>query len=200
MNVSLLISDFIAYFFIQTPFFVLSMFLTLSKEYTDSEKRRLALRVFFAISTLATVIFFFGQFLFDVFSITVDAFRIGAGALLFLTAVDLVKGSKDNVQAAKKDDDIAVVPLAMPITVGPAAIGTIMVKGVELTAFEDQISSYLGLLLSIVVVGLLLFLSGFFEKILKPRVLNIISKITGLILSALASQMIFEGIKRIMNS
>ncbi len=109
------ISTFLKMFFIMTPFFVLSVFLTLTQDATPKEKKALAIKVTISVIIASLILLFFGKHIFSVFGITLDAFRIGAGALLFLTAVELVKGSKDGAKASDKDiSQLAVVPLAIP--------------------------------------------------------------------------------------
>ena len=108
------------FFFLFTPFFALSMFLAMTAEKDEAERRVLAHRVAFATIVIAGLLLFFGQVIFDLFGITVDAFRIGAGILLLLTAISLMN---PKVVATKEGEDISVVPLAMPVIVGPASCG-----------------------------------------------------------------------------
>ncbi|MBP5755926.1 MAG: MarC family protein, partial [Clostridia bacterium] len=110
------------FFFLFTPFFALSMFLAMTADREPKERRTLAHRVAFATFVIAGSLLFFGPFIFRVFGITVDAFRIGAGILLLLTAISLMN---PKVVAAGKDEDISVVPLAMPVIVGPASCGAL---------------------------------------------------------------------------
>ena len=189
---------FIKFFFILTPFFGLTMFLTMTNDYSEVEKKKLAVKVTIPVAIISLIMFFFGNILFKVFGITVNAFRIGSGALLFLTAVGLVNGrpgKASQTASMSKDEEIAVVPLALPIIVGPATIGTILIISSEATTFEDTIVALGALLAAVVCMGMMLLLSAFFERVFKAKGLIIISKITGLILAALAAQIIGTGIK-----
>ncbi len=143
----------------------------------------------------------FGSQLFEVLGITLDSFRIGAGVLLFLSAVSLVRdGVRANAEVPQDDrDDISVVPLAIPTIVGPASIGAILVYGAELQGL-DLIFGVIGLLLALLFLLLCLHLSSWLEKILGRTGLNVLSKITGLILAAMASQIILTGIHGFMAS
>ena len=96
------------------------------------------------------------------------------------------------------DGDIAVVPLAIPYTVGPGTVGTLLLMGAGAPSTEVKITEILGIIFAVGALGLLLFYSDTLEKVLKRKGLNILSKLTGLYLAALASQIIFEGIKNIM--
>jgi len=182
-----------------TPFFVTTIFLSMTKGSSESDQKRLALKVTLAIAISCLVVLYFGKYIFDLFGITLDAFRIGAGALLFLTAVDLVQ--KDVNSKPSCDADItkhAVVPLAIPVTVGPGTVGALMVMGAEMKSVLDVGLGSLSLLCAIASVGVMLYLSSKIEKLIGTSGLIVLSKVTGLILSALAAQIIFTGIKNFL--
>ncbi len=187
------ISIWIKMFFLYTPFFALSMFLAMTDGVSEKERIVLALKTTLSVVIISLILLFFGNQIFNVFGITVDAFRIGAGALLFLSAVSLIKGSK--AKAVEPDDDFTVVPLAIPTIVGPATIGTIMVMGTELVTIEAKIVGSFAVFAAILCVGLVLIVSSYIERAIKKRGIIIISKLTGLILAAIAAQMIFTGIQ-----
>ena len=190
------ISTFIKMFFIITPFFVLSVFLTITNEATLHDKRKLAIKVTFSVMVIALVLLFFGQHIFKIFGITLDAFKIGAGALLFLTAVGLIYGNKDGQKPTDTNlSDLAVVPLALPITIGPGSIGVLLVMGAEFNSFSKLLIGSLAILCAIFLIGTMLYLSSIIEKFIGKNGLLIISKITGLFLAALSAQIMFDGIK-----
>lgn len=190
------IATFLKMFFIMTPFFVLSVFLTITSEATINEKRKLAIKVTFSVVVIALILLFFGQHIFKVFGITLDAFKIGAGALLFLTAVGLIYGNKDGQKPTDKNlSDLAVVPLALPIIIGPGSIGVLLVMGAEFDKFSKLFTGSLALLSAILLIGSMLYLSSLIEKFIGKDGLLIISKITGLFLAALSAQLMFDGIK-----
>ena len=196
---SFFFSIYIKFFFIMTPFFVTTIFLSMTKGSSESDQKRLALKVTLAIAISCLVVLYFGKYIFDLFGITLDAFRIGAGALLFLTAVDLVQ--KDVNSKPSCDADItkhAVVPLAIPVTVGPGTVGALMVMGAEMKSVVDVGLGSLSLLCAIASVGIMLYLSSKIEKLIGTSGLIVLSKVTGLILSALAAQIVFTGIKNFL--
>ncbi len=199
-HASFVFSVFIKFFFIMTPFFVATVFLSMTKGIEESDKKRLAVKVTFAIALACLIVLFFGKYIFDLFGITLDAFRIGAGALLFLTAVDLVQKDIHSEPTCKGDiAKHAVVPLAIPITVGPGTVGALMVMGAEMQNVVDLGLGSLALLCAIVSIGSILYLSSHIERVIGTSGLIILSKVTGLILSALAAQIIFTGIKHFLN-
>lgn len=193
------ISTFLKMFFIMTPFFVLSVFLTVTQEATNRERRALAVKVTISVIVMSLVLLFFGKHIFSVFGITLDAFRIGAGALLFLSAVELVRGSKDGAKAEDKSlSDLAVVPLAIPVTIGPGTIGILLVMGASFESTASLVVGSLALVCAVLVIGLMLYMSTIIEKLVGKQGLLVISKITGLFLAALSAQIVFTGVKNFL--
>ncbi len=180
-------------FFLFTPFFALSMFLAMTDHATEKERITLAAKTTISVLIISLILLFFGNQIFTVFGITVDAFRIGAGALLFLSAVSLIQGKK--TKTVNPDDDFTVVPLAIPTIVGPATIGSIMIMGTEMITLDAKVKGSLAVVTAAISVGIILIISSYIERAIKKRGIIIISKLTGLILAALAAQMVFTGIK-----
>ncbi|MBN2650801.1 MAG: MarC family protein [Spirochaetales bacterium] len=193
MGFEFFLSTFIKMFFLFTPFFALSMFLAMTEDYTSKQKILLVFKIVISVSITCVVLMFAGKGIFKVFGITVDAFRIGAGALLFLSAVDLVRGTRV-VTEKSENNDIAVVPLTIPVIVGPATIGTLIVMGSELETPGSVILALIALGCAILVLGIFLLLSPWIKKGLGKKGLSVLSKLTGLILAALSAQMIFTGV------
>ncbi len=198
-NMALFLSVWIKFSFVFTPFFALSMFLSMTEGYSESRRRKLALAVSGAAAVICFLLFFAGNQLFSLFGITLNSFRIGAGALLFLSAVALVQGNTATA-SANREGDIAVVPLAIPIIVGPATTGTLLVLGAELDGITQKSLGSLALLLALVGLCILLLSGSLIQRSLGNRGIAILSKLTGLILAALAAQMIMTGIQGFLAS
>ena len=179
--------------FLLMPFFVLSVFLSMTEHLTKAEQRRVAIRTTMSVMVIGLVLYFAGNPIFSTLGITLDGFRIGAGSLLFLSAVSLVSGKKSS-QEATPDVDFAVVPLAIPITVGPASIGTLLILGAELGGTTERLIGAAALICSCLCVGLLLGSARVLKKVLGSVGLSIMTKITGLVLSAMAAQIVFTGL------
>ena len=185
-----------------TPFFVVSMFLSMTKGAKLEDKKKLSINVTVAIIIACAVIFFFGKYIFDILGITLDAFRIGAGALLFITAVSLINGSKVGSKTPETDDEdimhLAAVPLAVPITIGPGTIGALLVMSGGLHEISEMAIAFSALVLAVISVGVMLYFSNIIEKVVGQNGLTIMIKITGIVLSALSAQIIFTGIKNFL--
>ncbi|HRZ26926.1 MAG TPA: MarC family protein [Spirochaetota bacterium] len=189
----LFINTFIKFFFLLTPFFLLSTFLSMTRGMDVTQKKKIAVKVTLSMIVICIILFHIGNQIFAVFGITLDSFRIGTGILLILSAITLVQGPR-GMQAPAEGEDISVVPLAIPVAVGPATIGALLVMGGELSGINEKAVGLSAIVTALLCVGLILFLSGLIERIVKVRGLTILSKITGLILAALAAQMIMTGI------
>ena len=177
-----------------SPFFVLSCFIGLTRGYTVKERKRLAWKVAAGTLISSVLLYLFGQSIFDVFGITVDAFRIGAGSVLFISALGMAQG-KPAVQADNRQQDVTIVPLTIPLTVGPGTIGALLVMGVSQPHWDDKVPALLGILAASLTVGIVLYLSDLIERLLGDQGLQIVSRLMGLFVCALAAQIIFTGVK-----
>ncbi|BFO06365.1 MarC family protein [Pseudomonas guariconensis] len=177
-----------------SPFFVLSCFIRLTRGYSSKERKQLAWRVAIAALVASVVLYLFGRAIFGVFGITPDAFRIGAGSVLFISALGMAQG-KAAVQADNVQQDVTIVPLTIPLTVGPGTIGALLVMGVGQPHWDDKLLAIVSIALASFTVGLVLYLSNRIERILGDQGLQIVSRLMGLFVCALAAQIIFTGIK-----
>jgi multiple antibiotic resistance protein len=184
-------------FFIFCPFLTVSLFLGITRDFKHARRQAFAMKATFAIAALCLSFYFFGSIIFAIFGLTLDAFRIGAGALLFLTAVDLVRGRAEEPKKAQNESDTekVVVPFSFPIVVGPAVIGVLFVMGADVDTPTMKVAGALAVLAAVLVQGGLLLMATQVERWMGKTNLAVFSKITGIILAALASQMIFTGIK-----
>ena len=181
------------FFFLTTPFFALSMFLAMTSELTEQERDRLANRVIIAAWIITMLMFLCGRVIFEVFGISVDAFRIGAGVLLFLSAVSLMN-PKVNPGENREGSDIAVVPLAMPVIIGPATCGPLLVMGAEIASWKDRLIAMTAMTTSLYALWVILRMAAWIEKHFGLRGLSVLMRLTGLVLSALSAQMIMTGV------
>ena len=188
-------------FALLTPFCTLSLFLALSDEMEAREQRCFAFRISLAIWIICVIFYLFGQIIFGFLGITLNAFRIGAGVVLFLNGLDLVRGS--GIPQAKKcagAGDLAVVPMAIPYTVGPATIGALLLMGANAAGMRQRVIELLAITVAGGLMWLLLAYARKLELLLKEKGLSILGKLTGMYLVALASQIIFDGVSGLLSS
>lgn len=183
-------------FFMVTPFFVLSVFLSLSKDLNKSEKKSVIFKFAIAVAISSLAFLLFGKYIFSLFGITLDAFKIGAGTVLFLSALDMIRGDgKLPSSDLKKGSDFAIVPLAIPSTVGPGMIGILMVFGAEMETPTETVLVILSLFATVLSLVGMLFLANKLQYLMGKQGLEILPKITGLFVSAIGAQIVFSGIK-----
>ena len=184
---------YIKFFFLLTPFSILSIFLLMTEGKSEAYRRALANKVTLATVAICALFFFAGEEALALMGLTADSFRVGAGVLLMLTAIALAQGYGSRREAGGDDDDIAVVPLAIPAILGPACISTILVYGIQLKGMNGRMMGFAALSLALVSLGLILRSSMAIGRVVGKRNLRILSKLSGIILAAIAAQMIFLG-------
>ena len=179
------------------PFAVLSTFLAMTPRWTERERRRLVLRATITVIIAGVTLFFGGSVIFSLFGINIDVFRIGGGVILMVCAISLIWG-----RAGAADDngddpghDIAVVPIAIPMAVGPGTAAGLIVIGLENHGLWMTVSNLSALAFATALLAGLLLLGTRAERLLKRRGIAIITRLTGLFLSAIAAGMILDGVK-----
>ena len=185
---------YVKFFFILTPFFIIAVFLSITANESDRIRKVLAGRITMGIVVISLILLLFGDTIFYLFGITVDAFRIGAGALLFLSAVSLTQGRIQLPDPKANILDLAVVPLAIPTALGPGSVGALLVLGSEAHGWFDMALTASAVAAAGLSVGILLYGAHWIRRLIGRSGISMLSKITGLILAALSCQMMFTGI------
>ncbi len=196
---------FSAIFFVVDPLAIVPTFLAMTAHDTLQKKHAMARKA--GIATTITLLIFAaaGGVIFKVFGITLGAFRVAGGVLLFLLALDMMRAMPSKVKQTKEEeeegaekDDIAIIPLTIPMLAGPGAIATTMVC---ISNARGKIVEQLVVGAVIVVTGLLTWLilrsALLVEKRLGTTGLNVLTRVMGLIVAAVAVQFIVGGLKEV---
>lgn len=178
---------------LMTPPAVLSAFLGNTKDYDNAQKHKIALKTSLAIFIIGIVLYVWGANIFELFGFTLDAFRIGSGVLLMLTAISLMRDEGKGKQT-QFEGDISVVPLAIPLSMGPASIGAVMVMGAAARNHHQLLIGIISLFLAAAGIYFLLLSADIVGRILHTTGIAVLAKLTGLILAAIAAQVVFTGI------
>lgn len=162
------------------------------------EKQRAVVNKSVSISLAILLVFaIFGLSVLNIFGISLEAFKVAGGILLLLIAIEMVLGGKKSQNDADNDDseDIAIFPIALPLLSGPATISMLIVfmKQVE-GHFFSQFLIILALVLNMVVSWFVLRYANGITKKLGTSGINILTKIFGILMCALACQFIINGI------
>lgn len=192
----IILSTFINFFCLLTPFFVLLLFLDVCKNKTIREQHIIANKTCFYILTICLLILFFGNSIFNLLGITLMAFQIGSGLILLLSGISMMQDKDVKTRSLQSNHDPSLIPLTLPITVGPGTVGALFVLGSQLKALSYQhiLSSTFGIMFAVFAIWLLLYFSNYILKIVGFNGLKVLSKLTGLFLSILAVQSILNGI------
>jgi multiple antibiotic resistance protein len=200
--ITFLLAAFVSLFTIINPFSTASVFHLLSKGNTKKENRRIAKRATLTAIIILVFFVFLGDYVLRIFNISIEAFKIASGILVFGIGYSMISKDKRHFRSdeeekhAKEKDDISVIPLAIPMLSGPGAIATALVL---MENAEGNIISIVSIIASIVVVCLiayfLLIEAHRMDKYLGKTGINVIDKILGLIVLVIGIQFIISGLQ-----
>ncbi|EEX42815.1 multiple antibiotic transporter [Vibrio furnissii CIP 102972] len=184
------------------PVGIMPVFVSLTGHMTPEEKNKIARTANIAVAVILITALLGGQMLLDMFSISLDSFRVAGGLLLLSIAFSMMSGKLGEDKQNKQEkseyisrEQIGVVPLAMPLMAGPGAISSTIVYGSRYPAMIDTA----GIILTIVVFSVaswLLFRSApYIVRLLGQTGINVITRIMGLILGALGIEFITNGLR-----
>ncbi|MFV1988112.1 MAG: MarC family protein [Gemmatimonadota bacterium] len=190
---------------IVNPIGTLALFAALVGERPMSEQKAIARSSAFATGIIMIVLTWVGAAILAFFGVTAAGLQAAGGIILVLMGLSMLSSTPTRLkhtpaerQAAQESDSIAVVPMAIPITIGPGAITTIILATQQLPTVLDRIVlSAIG-----VGIGLIMWVSLHFAGPVSKRLgvtgVRIVTRIMGLLLAALAMQMLAEGLKGLM--
>ncbi len=189
-----------AVFFVVDPFGVVPIFLAMTARDPSPKIRAMALRACLVGGGLLLFFALFGGLVFKVLGVSLSAFRVAGGILLLMTALDMLRGrtsptktSPQEEEEGAQKDDVAVVPLAMPLLAGPGSIATVMVLMSKGKGILSAIPVLVSIVLTFVASYFVLRGAGIVQRVLKQSGVAILQRLMGLILAAIAVQFIFEG-------
>jgi len=188
--------------FIVDPFAVIPTFLAMTVRDSPAQRRVLARRGAWTCAITLTAFALGGSMIFKIFGITIGAFKIAGGVLIGLNALDMVQARRSQqretpVETAEgiEKDDIGIMPLGVPMLAGPGAISTVMVLALGAKSPEATAAVYGSILLTAVITYLVLSAATLIERRLGQTGMRILTRLMGLVLSAIAVQFIIDGIK-----
>lgn len=149
------ITVFTGFFAIMNPISNMPIFLTLTEGADKETKQRINLKAVIIAFIIVTTFVLLGNYIFDLFGITIPAFKITGGILIFFVGFEMLQSKKSNIKRLKTvnyDENIAISPLAIPILAGPGTI-------VTATNFVANTSSYLSIGVIIFVFALMCLLN-----------------------------------------
>ena len=201
MDPNFLITAFVALFVVIDPIGLAPLFIALTSGMSTSRRRAIAIRATVVAIGLLLVFSIFGDNILEFAGISMPAFRIAGGILLFLTALDMLfqRRQKRREDSAEEedldDDDPSVFPLAIPLIAGPGSITTIILL-VGQTDGTTGYAAVMGVLFGILALTFLMFLmAATIERLLGKTGITIITRLLGMLLAALAVQFVLDGLR-----
>lgn len=202
---------FVTLFVIINPFAVIAVFVALTLTSSSVKKRQVALKSSVIATILLLSFAFIGDSLLDAMNISEPAFRIAGGFLLLLAAVDMVVAkssggfhstTEDEAEEASHRDDISVFPLAIPLIAGPGALTSVVVlmRQAEAMNHTAEAGVILILILILAITYASLLIGDRVMKVLGVTGTNVLTRVFGIILAALAVQNMINGIKMVVLS
>lgn len=187
-------------FSIVDPFAAVPIFLALtgdrSREEQRSAAKRAAITCFLVLSTFGAA----GTLILNFFSITLPAFKIAGGIILFVVGFEMLRarhsstrGSKEEQDEAHAKEDVAVIPVGLPLLAGPGAIATVMVLAGKASNYAHRGIVLAAVFVVCVIAALVLGSATYVARVLGKSGINLIGRIMGLILTATAVQFILDG-------
>ena len=205
---SLLLASFVTFFVAIDPVAMAPMFTTMTSRMTPEWRRKMAFKSIAIATGILLAFAFGGAWLLEQIHVSIDAFRIAGGLLLFLIAVDMLfeKRSERREERAEQvaaeqakhpgtQDDISVFPLAIPLIAGPGAISAVILLSGQFAEPGPRITLIAIVAAIIALTWFVFLLADRIDKVLGETGRSILTRLLGVILSALAVQFVADGVK-----
>jgi len=190
---------FVLYFVVIDPIGTTPLFLVVTKGLNSQDKNKVAFEGVL-IATIVLLFFaFFGNYVLKYLGISFPAFTIAGGVILFLIALEMlfdIRSERKKRSINDKRDKISIFPIAIPLLAGPAAITSVILTISQAEGSYSLLIINIICLISVMLVSfIILRVFTKFQKFINEKIINIFSRVIGIILAALSIQYILDGIK-----
>jgi len=192
---------FMAFFAIMNPIANIPIFVKLTEGQDEKKKKEIAKTSNIVAFLIVLAFILIGQYIFQIFGLTIPAFKVFGGILIFFIGFDMLQSKKTNVHVegvASFDDGIAISPLAIPILAGPGTIVTAMNFVVKASILYLGITVFIFALIVLMTYYAFIY-SGYIVRFVGEKKFVIVGKIMGLIIGVLGANMLIQGIKLAFN-
>jgi multiple antibiotic resistance protein len=198
-----LIKFFVVFFVVVDPISLIPLFAGLTTGANDVYNNKMAGKAALIALIICVLFALAGAKFLDIMGISLSSFRIAGGTLLFLIALDMVfartsgtKSTTPEKEESRTREDISVFPLAFPFIAGPGALATILLTAAEVSGQPLLFAGFLSVVgLVILVCWILMLATPRLMNVLGVTGANVMSRLSGVILAALAVQFIIDGIR-----
>lgn len=198
MDTAFLITAFVTMFVVIDPPGLAPLFLVLTRGMDAATRRAIGLRACAVALVVLALFAAFGEAVMGFIGISMPAFRVAGGILLFLTALDMLferRTKRRQDQTEEHPNDPSVFPLAVPLIAGPGAIASIILLAGQKPGWEGLLLSILVMLAVMAVAMLFLELSSLIERVLGKTGINVVTRLLGMLLAALSVQFVLDGLR-----
>jgi multiple antibiotic resistance protein len=197
VETTFLITAFATLFVVIDPPGLIPMFIALTPGMPAAKRREIGLRACLIAIGILTLFGLLGEAVLGFIGISMSAFRIAGGILLFLTALDMLferRTQRREGQATVHDHDPSVFPLAIPLIAGPGAIATIILLVGQSGSWQGTIAVLLVMIFVVMLAFLFFLVAGPLEHVLGRTGTVVITRLLGMLLAALSVQFVIDGI------
>ncbi|MFZ1727860.1 MAG: MarC family protein [Albidovulum sp.] len=198
MEIAFYLTAFVTLFVIIDPIALAPLFVALTQGMDQAHRRAVALRACLIAIGLMTLFGLLGDKILQVVGISMSAFRISGGILLFVTALDMLfeRRTRRREDQHPNTDDPSVFPLAMPLIAGPGAFTTMILLVNSQGAGIGHIVAVHAVMIVVVFCAFLFFLAaGYIERALGRIGILVITRLLGMLLAALSVQFVLDGVR-----
>lgn len=191
----------VAMIIMMNPLGSLSIFLQLTQSFHITHQRKTAVKCGITMAVIMGLTIWFGSQTLDLMGITIASFRFAGGIILLLTGLSMLQSKESPINHTPEDDaaaeerhSIAIVPLAIPIIIGPGAISTLVIASNDYSDFLPKLYLSVLCLLLACAMGLILYFGGAIARFVGESVIKVITRIMGMIIMAIAVGMLANGL------
>ena len=193
-----MITALVTMFVVIDPIGIAPLFIALTPGMSRAQRRRVAWRSVLVAGFVLTLFAFLGEAVLGVIGISMPAFRVAGGGLLFLTALDMLFERRTKRREDRTDDvpadDPSVFPLAIPLMAGPGSIASVILLTGERPGAEGLITVLGVTALTLASMALLLQVSSYLEHAIGKTGIDVITRLLGMLLAALSVQFVLDGL------
>ena len=185
--------------FIVDPIAVVPSYLVITRSETAAQRSATARRACIAAALILIAFSVGGALIFELFGITLPAFRIAGGLILWLVAMDMLHAQRrtqesgPEIMEGEVKDDTALTPLAMPMLAGPGAISTVMVLAAQARTMPQKLIVYASIVVTALASWVVLRIGERLVQRMGQTGIRVMTRIMGLLLAALAVQFVISG-------
>jgi len=195
---------FTALLVILDPFAAIPIFLSLTPGYGAAERSRVAAVAALTVVVVLALAALFGDTMLTVLGASLSSFRVGGGIVLLLMALSMLRAQPDRMRStadeeaiATEREHVAVVPIAIPLLAGPGAISTVIIEMYRPGAAYHLLWVICVIVLLAFVLWVVLRAATPIGRVLGPIGLNILTRIFGLVLAAIAVEIMANGLREL---